>query len=94
VEVPSREGKGPKERRLMPEVERRATCFVVPGVEVSSWTGGPGMEFEEVVLPVVRLRLRMVMLEGIPTAPRALGIIRGEERGGVLIGAGSLERAD
>jgi hypothetical protein len=45
---------------------------------------------EEAVEPVVRLRLRMVMLDGIIMGPP------GDERGGVLAGggAGSLERAD
>lgn len=40
------------------------------------------------VEPVVRFRLRIVTVEGTETEER------GEARGGVLTGAGSLERAD
>lgn len=48
---------------------------------------------EEAVLPIVRLRERMVTVEGI--APEAAVVVpRGEARGGVEIGAGSLERAE
>ncbi len=60
VEGGSRDGRGPKERREMPEVERRATCFVAVDDGVSS-----GAAEEEDVLPTVRLRLRIVTLGGM-----------------------------
>ncbi len=51
---------GPKERREMPEVDRRATCLVFPGV-----SSGAVIEEPLAVEPVVRLRLRMVTLGGM-----------------------------
>jgi hypothetical protein len=47
-------------------------------------------EETDALLPAVRLRLRMVMLDGMPTVVE----LRGLARGGVLTGAGSFERAD
>jgi len=84
---PSRLGIGPNERRLIPEVERRGTCL---DTGVSSLPSPP---IDEVlaVLPPVRFLLRIVTLGGIYGIAEAP---RGEARGGVLIGAGSLERAD
>lgn len=89
--VSERLGRGPKERREMPDVERRATCLEDEDCEgvLSS------VRTEEVlaVLPMVRLRLRIVTLEGMWVWPIAEPL-RGEARGGVLMGAGSFERAD
>lgn len=93
AEVPSREGNGPKDRRLIPDVDSLATCFVAAGVW-SSCTNGAGMEFEDVVDPVVRFRLRIVTLLGIPACPKALVPFLGLDLGGVLTGAGSLLLAD
>jgi hypothetical protein len=50
---------------------------------------------EEAVLPIVRLRLRIVTVDGTAAAALLLWMeLRGEARGGVATGAGSLERAD
>jgi hypothetical protein len=58
---PSRTGRGPNDRRLMPEVDRRETCFVETGVVSSP----APEEVPEMVLPPVRFRLLMVTLDGI-----------------------------
>jgi hypothetical protein len=72
----------------MPEVDNLETCFVDEGVS----SPGP-IEEPLVVVPLVRLRLRMVTLEGMWLCPIAESV-RGDALGGVLIGAGSFDRAD
>lgn len=79
-------GIGPNDKRLMPDVDIRETCLIV-GVLLSSTT-------EDVLLllteePTVRLRLRIVTLGGMNACP-----FLGDARGGVLTGAGSLDRAE
>ena len=82
----SRFGRGPNDRRLIPDVERRGTCF---DAGVSSPV--PPNEEPLAVLPPVRFLLLIVTLGGMyPIAEAFLG----DPRGGVLIGAGSFERAD
>ena len=73
----------------MPVVERRETCFVEPTEGVLSLSDAP--EAAEIVLPVVRLRLRMVTEDGMYVCNVEF---RGDDLGGVEIGAGSLERAE
>ena len=94
-------GSGPNESRLTPEVLSLGTCFVVAaatpaaralvGVVSSPCTDGVPID-ERPVVVVPRLRERMVTLDGTLCAP--CNDERGEDRGGVLTGAGSLERAD
>lgn len=61
--LPPRFETGPKLRRLMPEVLMRETCLVVVGFGVSS----PPFTLlvALIVLPPVRLRLRIVIEDGI-----------------------------
>lgn len=102
VVVGLRLGRGPKERRETPEVLRRGTCLLVLEEKLAresdgAWRDWEGVmseparlvALEEAVEPTVRLRLRMVTVDGT-------AMPRGEERGGVLVDpvAGSLERAD
>lgn len=54
----SREGRGPKDNRLMPDVDNLLTCFADG---VSSATDDAAL----VELPMVRFRLRIVTLGGI-----------------------------
>lgn len=57
----SRLGRGPKERRLIPDVESRGTCFDEDGVSGMS----PATDEEAlVVLPIVLFRLLIVTVEG------------------------------
>ena len=58
---PSRLGTGPNESRLIPEVERRGTCFVTG---VSSLPSPPTDEVLA-ALPPVRFLLRIVTLDGM-----------------------------
>lgn len=82
-------GSGPKDRRDTPDVLRRGTCF--PGRPMPvDWDGVSSARVDEVVEPVVRFRLLIVTVDGTLVLPR---IDRGEARGGVVVGAGSLERA-
>lgn len=83
----SRDGRGPKDKREMPLVERRGTCFVASGV-----SSEPEVIADEIVDPPVRLRLRIVTLLGIALPPEDSS--RGDALGGVYVGAGSLDRAD
>jgi len=88
-------GSGPKDSRETPDVLSRDMCLLTPLLDemllrksmlpgVASWP--PCML--DAVDPTVRLRLRIVTVDG------TLIEERGEARGGVLMGAGSLERAD
>lgn len=83
----SRFGSGPKDRRLMPDVDIRETCLV-PGVVLLSSTAEDVLLLLT-VLPTVLLRLRIVTLGGMKGCP-----FLGDARGGVLIGAGSLDLAE
>lgn len=74
----------------MPDALSRGTCLparpvVVECVGVSSAT------VDEVVEPAVRFRLRIVTVDGTLAVPPSNA--RGDARGGVDVGAGSLERA-
>jgi hypothetical protein len=86
-------GRGPKESRETldaPDVLSRGTWDFV--VELRPVTLD---EREEAVLPIVRLRLRIVTVEGTALdAELPATELRGEERGGVDTGPGSLERAE
>lgn len=59
LSLPSREGSGPNDRRLIPDVESLGTCLVVDGV---SSGGGTELLIE---LPPVLFLLLIVTLEGI-----------------------------
>jgi hypothetical protein len=100
VLVGLRLGSGPKDRRETPDVLSRGTCLLVLEERLlwdsdGAWREWDGVSeaklaaLEEAVDPPVRLRLRIVMLDGI-AGPC------GDLRGGESIGgaAGSLERAD
>lgn len=85
----SRTGRGPNERRLMPDVDSLLTCFVDCGVSSAA------EDAPLTVLPPVRFRLRIVTLGGIYWCPRVEPVLlRGDPRGGVLTGAGSFDLAD
>lgn len=59
LSLPSRFGSGPKDRRLIPDVDSLATCFVEEGVS------SPGTDELLAVLPPVRFLLLIVTLGGI-----------------------------
>jgi hypothetical protein len=94
-------GSGPKDRRETPDVLSRGTCWPVLDEMLlrdsdGAWRGWEGVVSEparlaaldEAVEPTALRRLRIVTVEGTLMTPR------GEERGGVPTGPGSLERAD
>jgi hypothetical protein len=100
VLVGLRLGRGPNDKRETPDELSRGMCLLVLEEMLlwdsdGAWRDWEGVSeaklaaLEEAVDPPVRLRLRMVMLDGI-------AMPRGEERGGDSGGgaAGSLERAD
>lgn len=81
-------GPGPKESLLIPDVLSLGT-WLLPDVEALKFVGvvsSPAMD--EAVEPAVRFLDRTVTVDGT-TLP-----LRGEARGGVKVGAGSLERAE
>lgn len=91
-------GRGPKERRDTPEVLRRGTCLLLEMLlrdSEGAWRDWDGvlssparlLALDEAAEPPARLRLRIVTVGGTLT-------FRGDERGGVLAGPGSLERAE
>jgi hypothetical protein len=78
-------GRGPKDKRETPDVLSRGMCFPTPPVD---WLGVSSAK-EEAVEPAPRFRLlRMVTVEGTTDMTDE----RGDARGGVKTGAGSLER--
>ncbi len=93
-------GRVPNDRRETPDVLSRGTCLFVPEMLLRDsegpWRDCEGVRWsptrlaalEEAVEPTGRLRLRIVTVDGTLTG------FRGEERGGVLAGPGSLERAE
>ena len=84
----SRFGSGPKESRLIPEVDSLATCFVDDGVS------SPATEELLAVLPPVLFLLLIVTLDGMKFCPKAEETFLGDARGGVLTGAGSFDLAE
>ncbi len=93
-------GSGPNESRLTPEVDSRGTCFAVvlepKLLLLLLWFVGvvssPSAATEDVVEPTVRFLDRIVTVDGTWDPPMTDDL--GDDRGGVLTGAGSLERAD
>jgi hypothetical protein len=89
-------GSGPNDKRDTPDVLSRGTCRLVPEMLLrdseGAWRDCDGVVSSpaalEVVDPTVRLRLRIVTVDGTLVIPR------GDERGGVVVGAGSLDRAE
>lgn len=59
LSLPSRFGRGPKDRRLIPEVDSLATCFDDVGVS------SPAIDELLAVLPPVRFLLLIVTLGGM-----------------------------
>jgi hypothetical protein len=82
-------GNGPNDRRETPDVLSRGTCFFTP-LATEVCVGVSSATTDEAVEPTVRFRLRIVTEDGMWPAPTDE---RGDARGGVDIGAGSLERA-
>lgn len=89
-------GSGPKDSLLTPEVLSLGTWLGLEDVEdrklvgvVSSPATLPARD-EEAVDPRVRFRERIVTVDGTVGAPA----VRGEARGGVCVGAGSLDRTE
>jgi hypothetical protein len=70
----------------MPDVDNLLTCFAegVSSGATDEWL---------TVLPLARFLLLIVTLEGMKLWPRAEPL-RGDARGGVLIGAGNFDLAD
>jgi hypothetical protein len=87
LSLPSRFGTGPKDRRLIPDVDSLVTCLVEEGVSSAA------ADELLVVLALVRFLLLIVTLDGMKFWPKA-DRFRGEARGGVLTGAGSFDLAD
>ena len=86
-------GPGPKERRLIPDVLSRGTWLLdieARGLKLVGVASSPSTD-EEAEDPAVRFRDRIVTDAG--TLDAAL-IDRGEARGGVVAGAGSLDRTE
>jgi hypothetical protein len=92
-------GSGPNDSRLIPDVLSLGICFVVLVVDARfPCTGLVGVVSSPTVEPAVELAIdagprfldRIVTVEGMPSFMDG----RGEERGGVATGAGSLDRAD
>lgn len=91
-------GSGPKDNLETPELLSRGTCFVVPAPVVllrkfagaaSSFAPPALLEAtEDAADPPVRFRLRTVTEDGMAIEDL------GDARGGVVMGAGSLERAE
>lgn len=79
----ARLGTGPKERRETPDVLSRVRWWLIDSEGVSSVT-------DDADEPTVRLRERIVTVEGIEVSPLT---DRGDTFGGVKVGAGSFERA-
>lgn len=86
LSVPSREGSGPNDSRLIPDVDSLGTCLVADGV---SSAGGIDWLIE---LPPVLFLLLIVTLEGMKVFE--VDPFRGDARGGVWTGAGSFDLAD
>lgn len=78
---------GPNDSLLIPEVDNLLICLVT-GVSSAAAT-----EVWLTVLPLALFLLLIVTLAGIKLWPSA-DPLRGDARGGVLIGAGNFERAD
>jgi len=84
-------GRGPNESLLMPEVLSLGT-WLFPDVDALKFVGvvsSPATD--DAVEPAVRFLERTVTVDG--TTPPLIAF-RGEARGGVCVGAGSLDRAD
>ena len=93
-------GRGPNDSLDTPDVLSLGTCLLVVLLDdmllrkSGMWEGlaegvaSSVIALDEVVDPTVRLRLRTVTVDGMLTEDR------GDARGGVLTGAGSLERAE
>ena len=89
-------GSGPKERRETPEVLSRETCLFALVMLLRRWCACVGVASSPTTLlatldavdPTLRLRLRIVTVEGTAIE------VRGDDFGGVLTGPGSFERAD
>ena len=85
-------GKGPKDRRLTPDVLSRGTCLDCPVVLELKWllvgVASSGIVIDDAVEPTVRF------LERIVTFVELITDDRGDARGGVATGPGSLERAE
>lgn len=64
LSLPSRDGKGPNDKRLMPDVDNRATCLV-EGVVSSVVSVASVTEEALAVLPPVLFLLLIVTLGGI-----------------------------
>lgn len=81
-------GPGPKDSLLIPDVLSLGT-WLLPDTEELKFVGVVSSPTtDEAADPVVRFLERTVTVDGT-AAP-----LRGEARGGVYVGAGSLERAD
>jgi hypothetical protein len=90
-------GRGPKDSLLTPEVLGRETWRDVAPVVAGprglvGVVSSPPWTDEEAVEPTVRFLVRIVTVEGTLLAPWTEDL--GDARGGVLTGAGSLDRAD
>lgn len=88
-------GSGPKDSRLIPEVLSLGTWLGLGMAELVVLVGvvsSPAMD-DEAVDPTVRFLERIVTEEGIVVVLELKSVL-GEARGGVCVGAGSLERAD
>lgn len=84
-------GPGPKESLLMPDVLSLGT-WLFPDTEALKFVGVVSSPTtDEAVDPVVRFLERTVTVDGTPVP---LAADRGEARGGVCVGAGSLDRAE
>lgn len=88
---PPRLGNGPKDKRLTPDVLSLGTWLPLEMVE-GGLRGVSSPAMEDAEEPVVRLRERIVTVEGMLIPPCTED--RGDARGGVRDGAGSLDRAE
>ena len=89
---PPRFGNGPNDSRLTPDVLSRGTWLPLD-VDDGMLVGvGSSPATEDAAEPLVRLRERIVTDEGMAVALYTL--VRGEARGGVRVGPGSLDRAE
>ncbi len=89
----ARFGNGPKDRRLTPDVLSLGTW---PGLDVVDDRKFVGVvsspACDDAVEPAVRLRERIVTVDGTPVTSLAADL--GDARGGVFVGPGSFDRTD
>jgi hypothetical protein len=85
-------GNGPNESRLTPEVDSRGTCLPEVLLLKLLFVGVVSSAAAGAVDPTVRFLERIVTDDG--TLEPKLTDDRGEDRGGVATGAGSLDLAD